>query len=1154
MSLFVRITRGLHVVESASAVSSSLPLDGDSVGRNIGDTKHPTAAWSWRWEEALAVPGLEVARAKHQNQREAGGEGDEKEGRVADPLLAATHVHERHKASKPDHHGTEGTAAHNTPPGEGVSTGLAASGDAAADDVQGDRRPSSFQVGADVDPSRGDSTDSSESRRESATVASDRPTGGGIPDVEAEAASPRADAGEKTKRGVSFWSPRRGRRKTDAAARDERASDVFTSHHGSGAVSTTPDAAVVAGHERPGSSGSSIDSETSVLDTPQRSRARKPRDGKSSRHPTSSGKICPEAVVKVKDTVVAEGAGSGEAGGDDVTTRKRAVSFWGNKRGDGHRHASRDTVSTADEPDSRALGRCDSEASSVFDISDPENDPENDGGTSSGKPEELAADVESGMANVAHGSLRSNKTGGSFLWSPRRGRRRNVGAARDKPTSGVPTSKHESGTVSKTMPDAAGTPRDERSRSSGSSIDSETSESDEQQRFRSRNAPDGKAARRSASSDLIYPEVLVKVNDTVIAEGAGATAAVDTEAIDDGVAPRKKAVSFWGNRIGRRNQHASRDAASTIDEPDSQALGRHDSEASSVFDISDPEDGGDGTATDKPEGLAPYDESGMTNVSHGSVRSEKAGGSFLWSPRRKGNKGAKKAEETDGDAHGDPGSTATTTGLSLFPAEVASKASASRDPGARRRRRVPWKDSTAASDVMLLEIWQVKKGADVSSPRSTSAADVAVAPGCGDGNTTADLSRHARESEEPRYYSEADLDGMGESSHPLVSGEGGESLPAKGSEHTPPLGATVETAETAEDPPHACDDDVNRPGTDVTGGSSTIASATGEGCVEDDGTSAGNGDEVSALDDEASVSSKSPTKKSSGRKRLVSFLSPSKRGRAKGEVPSKLASSETESPRGSTLTVHDTREEGDKQREEPTVRAKGGRNASERDASETAPLDSRVSDSPERSSTDDEGDDGEGSAAAKQSQEGRQINPTFLSSYTRGRKIAAQESPRPASQPKPVLWGRLTIRVADVLVAGRSRGASDDDHRLVDGRNVSDDGTGLAKGIAPPDCSQSRPSTLKNVEGSWSSAFGTGLARRGLPKKKGASHTEAALGLKSARDGSTSGLSPSGTGLSAVDGWFEVEHPKGRRGKWPKGRVHLTITRLEPRASSDNNT
>eukprot|EP00903_Cladosiphon_okamuranus_P018640 g17155.t1 len=819
VSLFVRITRGPHVVESTPVVSSWSPLDGD-----ISDAKRSAAGWSWQWKETLRVPGL-FQNETRRTERAAGDEEDEREERSAGPLVVAAN-------------NNEGCPPKIQQSSEAVSTSVVVSGGDADDvNLRGDSDPSSScEVGTTVDPHRGDSTDSSGSRRVSESTVEDQQTSEG-PAV-AEASFPKADGSEKKQRGPFFWSPRRGRRNTKAAAGKKQSSGFPASHHGNGgAVRTTPDVALI----------------------------------------------------------------------------------------------------------------------------------------------------------------------------------------------------------------TAGNDRSVNNNNSGSSSDADTSELDKQRQPGATRSLRRRSARRSTSSGQICPEVLVKANDTVISGLGFATGRVNADANDGET--RKKTVRFWGpgRRRGRRNHAESGDPA--IDEHDSQqsVLSRCDSEASTVFDISDPGENGDGRAaanTGKIEGPAvPDDEPSIVSVPQDSPR-KKARSSSFWSPRRKGNKDAKKTEE-DSDAHGgdESGGTATTGPRIL--GETTNRASHSWGKSAGRRRRAPPKASaTTSEDVMLLEVWEVK-GAAVTSPCAKKNEESSVsAPECGDGQTMAGSPR-ARDSEEPDSYNRPHLGGTEDASP--RPGSGKEPLPEQTPEHAQPLGATVETGTG---PTPATENNLDHPAIGSKAADIDVLVATGEGGVEDDRERA-IGDDVSAAANGPPVAAGGATStKTSRRKLTFLFTSPLKKvGRAKGEMPSAIphprspvTSSETETPLAS-LSLDPgkviTSTEGGQQ-EEATPDEQGVRETSE------AALHPETSNVPEERSNDDEDDnEADGSYTPSQAQRSR-IAASFFSAYKGINTATTKESPRSAAKPKPVLWGRMTIRVADVLGRSVSHG-----HHLVGRQNVpTRDGSDAAERVS----------------------------------------------------------------------------------------------------------
>eukprot|EP00752_Nemacystus_decipiens_P014958 g13317.t1 len=1129
MSLFVRITRGLHAVESTRVLSSSSPMCGDGVENNIGGTKrHPTAAWSWRWGETLAVPGLlEHSHTNRESEREARGEGDEMGGQLTGPCIVAVHDNEGCRASSRDD-GIKDTPCPTTP-SEAVSTSEVVSGDDAAGNLQGDGDPSPFDVDANDNPSGEDSTDSSENRQERTTTPGDKPTG--EEPALGEAAPTKANAGARKKRGVSFWSPRRGRRNTDVVVCDQQGGGVYTAPNDGGAEVTTPDAAALTGGGRVGNGGSSSDPETSESDIQQEHAVARATVVRS----TSSTKICPEVLAKVKGTVAAEEVLTGkgvdtEAKGGVIETKKTA-SFWGpRRRRRGKRRTSGGTsFTTIDEPDGRALSRCGSEASGVFNVSDSEDDREE---AAPDDAEDLALKDESGIVNAPHDRL-DKKLGVSF-WSARRGRKNTDAASGDQQTSTFCTIHHHDGELS-TTPDATVVTADERSKSGWSSTDSETTESDNQRQQQeqhsiARNVHGEKFVGRSASSCKICPEVSVKGEDNGAAEGAAAGEAADTEACS-GVRERKKAVSFWGPGRRRGNRHTSRRTTSTIDESGGQPLSRCDSEASTVFDISDPEDDCDGTVADNAKGVTPDDEPGAVDVQREGLK-KTTGGSF-WGPRRKRKNANRFGKE--GHSHGDSGRMASTTNI---PGKVATEASSSREHSAKRGPLVPWADLDTSSDVILLEIWEEKASAasNTRSKNGEGATDV-TAPGFGKGDVAVMGSPRVRESEETCSLSELHDDTTGEGSQRRGSGEG---LPAaKASEHPRPQDARVDPIG---DPPTAHNPAARgrRDTADTTGS----ASATEGRCVDDDRILMG-GDGISAVADEATVAGTSSAKSPRRKRALLLLRSPRKGRRTKGDtslqVPPSgrppMASSGTETPRGSTSSsaAHGNDSERCEQQDTAILCEIGERETSE------APLDSRGSNVPEENSTDLIEDCGEMAATAKQVQ--KRSKASFLSSYN-GWKPTGKDSPQSAAKLEPVLWGRVTIRVADILLATQGRSASDDD-RSETGRNPQGDGFDATKERVSSDSARVRSSTQANEEAPWSSALVTSLARRGQ-KKKHASETEDILGLIPADgqldDRTASDVLPLTTDPSTVDGWFDVQHSRKKRGTRAKARVRLTIT------------
>lgn len=702
------------------------------------------------------------------------------------------------------------------------------------------------------------------------------------------------------------------------------------------------------------------------------------------------------------------------------------------------------------------------------------------------------------------------KRGVSF-WSPRRGRRKTNGTSRDKQSSGAGASKNNGGALP-TTPYVALVTGDERPGSSASSIDSETSDTDAQGNSTEGKVRGGTPARSTSSSESC-PEAPVTASNNAVAEGVTVEDGACPGAADCGVTT-KKVGSFWSPRWDRRN-HTSEAA---IDE-----LSRCDSEASTVFDISDPDDNDDVTTTDNKASPGPVGESNTICVPKASLRN-KTVGSF-WSPRRKGNGGGKNVE-TGSHARSDPAATAT-TGL-RDSVEVASKPGKWRGQSARRRRRAPSKAS-APSDVMLLELWQVQGAAAMSTCPKNDA--IVTATNCSDCNGGVGASYTGDSEETITHHQPALVDGMGDTSYRCGSAE--EPLTARASEQTQPVDAM---AEAVGDRLQGFREKLEAaPGSR---GSDTVLATEG-GCVDGDRIPViGNG--ITTVDDKASSAGTTSTK-NARRKRPILFPSARKDRKAKGEGPSKLpssgpsvASSETGTPRGSLLAAHGNDDEEGGRREAATPRENG-----EREISETA-LEYGARNVPGESSTDGEHSDGDASTTKKQAQTRRKPS-IFLSSY-KGRKTTKDRT-RSAANLKPVLWGRVTIRVADVLLAGRRRSA-DNDVSLIDKRDSPRDGAVMTPSVPLLDRLPVRSAPMLNSRDlSSSSVFGMSLTRRG-PRKRSDEET-GTLGSLSAGDqldDDPPGLSLHAADPSAVDGWFEVEHPKGKQGKRAKGRLRLTIT------------
>ncbi len=402
VSLFVRITRGLHVVESTPVLSCANTLNDGSNGGGV-DT-----SWSWRWEETLIVPGAAVTVSEEKEAHKGGGEDQEGEQCLPDPLVVAVHTSEEFQTSTS---GRAIDAAKEAPPAseevsmveEVVSAGTTADGMQGDDVIAGDG-------GTVVEAEKRDSTDSDGSHRANARERDDQLAGRG--GIVARVAPLEASGAVKKKRGVSFWSPRRARKTTDADA-ETTPVETHCSDIGGGSIdveSTTADLVVAATSDSPDGGGEIFVGSDAASDPGEgEDIAETDAGGMASASSASPREFELEVPVKVADTVVGEGT----AEENGITERgKRASNFWGLVRGRRKKSTASGSGGTFVGQGSDVSSICDSEASTFFDINDPEEIEVS--GTA-----DLAPLEGSSTGSLSPRTQHGQGAGGSF-WSPRR--------------------------------------------------------------------------------------------------------------------------------------------------------------------------------------------------------------------------------------------------------------------------------------------------------------------------------------------------------------------------------------------------------------------------------------------------------------------------------------------------------------------------------------------------------------------------------------------------------------------------------------------------------------------------------------------------------------------------------------------------------------
>jgi len=536
-----------------------------------------------------------------------------------------------------------------------------------------------------------------------------------------------------------------------------------------------------------------------------------------------------------------------------------------------------------------------------------------------------------------------------------------------------------------------------------------------------------------------------------------------------------------------------------------------------------------------------------------SMRGE--GGSF-WNPRRKYNRRNRAGQDVNqkngGSDAGDRACSnpeATATDSPHGTSKVANESRISLSQHGRRRRRAPLKTS-ALQDVLLIEIWEMKGSVVVESCLEQ---DVKLPP----------VERGGHEERE-RSAPPCDPKGIaGNSSNPLDAVEeasdrydsDAEPLTGTISDHNGPTATAGDSGESASarDPSRHCDD----------ANVSSSVQAMQSRRVDDDLMQTASIDGVPPPDDEpSSVAPTDPAK--TARRRTALFSLPFRGRRTKTEGPSKpplkqgprlVQVSGTEPPQylrlaggadgngdGPDAPVFD--KDAGRQKEAATLCERGEGEMHE------ATLGSNASSVQEETGTDDEDGDGEGDGDGDDDdgflakRRVRRIESSFFSSF-KGRK-SNKNSPRPAGgrsgdNLKPVLWGRLTMPVADAMHSGMDRPSEDFHESLVNGQKVLNgvtDGANKAASDRLPDIR----TTKNDVEDGPSPSMFGNIISRGKKQKN-----EEVYVIQTSKEvgsivGAASESQQRPTSSSAVESWFDVRHPNGKPGERAKGRLRMTLT------------
>ncbi|CAM9413325.1 unnamed protein product, partial [Ectocarpus sp. 8 AP-2014] len=373
VSLFVRVTRGRHVVESAAVASRLLPSGGGGEGSTeiMNDAEDDRAIWVWRWSEVLPLPGppprtsagvplgpsLVVAGDEGgestvvcpEEESGPGGEGHLENGVVDDPFAAAASKAEEgpgfRDTERPDTNRTasareEASALNDVDSRATAEHGLqddddscSTESDASSSEIdsssiiptaESDQKQEKARVEFARDLTKSDSSSLDTPVKAEDTIASKTSVLAKLPQ--------RGSGGAKTKRGVSFWSPTRGRGKKNASI---ARSGAIGGSDGSTADIVKPRATVAAADNIPGNVESSGHPNTdsverdapSVVDTSEEA------GGGSTDDSVNSDGSCPNTRAGINDGSTAideEGDVSESAGGK---FNKRGLPFWSPRRG-----------------------------------------------------------------------------------------------------------------------------------------------------------------------------------------------------------------------------------------------------------------------------------------------------------------------------------------------------------------------------------------------------------------------------------------------------------------------------------------------------------------------------------------------------------------------------------------------------------------------------------------------------------------------------------------------------------------------------------------------------------------------------------------------------------------------------------------------------
>lgn len=780
---------------------------------------------------------------------------------------------------------------------------------------------------------------------------------------------------------------------------------------------------------------------------------------------------------------------------------------------------------------------------------------------------EIEDKIEGGAAVIAQvtapePSVGARKTRGVSFWSPKKGNRSN-GANTDtsvlekRGKDGGPSKENPGKEALTAETHVAVATADEKLGDGSSSSDFDPSGVNAEQEETGRKLD----SADSTSSDESCTEASVKVSDTVAGEGADVGDSAPTEVNSD--VARKRGVSFWSPRKGRGKKSDTVTLAKQSSDVDSN----WNSEASTAFDI-DGEGGSDAGETDD---VVPGGE--RINGSSSPERWRKRGRGVFWSQRKDGNvRSKKKAGDSDGnkkgggagvDRHASDGHGAAATKRPHVSAHTTTRKAKTYEKFRRRRSRAPLK-VRASPDALLVEVWQVNGSAALRPTPMERGVSVAKL-GCNGLEGGVGSTRHVNLEETGMTDAASDRSDSGEKAPSLGSSEYERNIAA----------ATV--VGTGRESPPANRGILHTSGATLGQGGDSVEAQ--QGYADEDHPKV-MGDELSAVGDESSVASAVSTKKSRPRKSNV-FSSPFKGRRAKNKGRLKLPASgspvtpsEPETPRNSQPAM----EEGDDDHPQPPAEEEGGQQGADS-------LDGNGENVPETNGTSDEdvGDEDDDASILSQVPIASELSVVvempeknarkqMFSSPTKDKKKNNKsvlpfgwhrsdsellDKPpengveirpllnrgKPGKDRKPTLWGRLTIPVTDVLFTARGMCVDVmDDECWVSGQHVLRKGTSI-KNFGDSECLPDRSSTGDNMKGS-SSVSGMSLPRLGLKNKAAGKGVDTVGGtpvtLRVTEMASESLTQPSPT--STVESWFEVGHPKGKKGKKARGRMRLTLS------------